>query len=54
MQIPSKRYLALHGLDDVSYRAKWRLKKGTLRTCKELQRSRRVKMQEVKLWEKAL
>lgn len=52
MKILTKRHLALHGLDAVSYREKWGFKKGTPLTCKELQRSRRAKMKEMKLWEK--
>ena len=52
MKILTKRHLALHGLDAVSYREKWGFKKGTPLTCKELQRSRRAKMKDMKLWEK--
>lgn len=52
MNVLSKRHLALHGLDAVSYREKWGLKKGAPLTCKELQRSRRAKMKDMKLWEK--
>lgn len=53
MKVLTKRHLAIHGLDAVSYREKWGLKKGTPLTCKELQRSRCVKMQEMKIWEKS-
>lgn len=52
MKVLSKRHLALHGLDAASYREKWGLKKATPLTCKELQRTRRAKMKEMKLWEK--
>ena len=52
MKVLTKRHLAIHGLDAVSYREKWGLKKGTPLTCKELQRSRRAKMKDMKLWEK--
>ena len=52
MKVLTKRHLALHGLDAASYREKWGFKKGTPLTCKELQRSRRVKMKDMKLWEK--
>ena len=52
MKVLTKRHLALHGLDAASYREKWGFKKGTPLTCKELQRSRRAKMKDMKLWEK--
>ena len=51
-KVITKKHLALHGLDAVSYREKWGLKKGTPLTCKELQRARRQKMKDMKLWEK--
>ena len=51
-KVITKQHLILHGLDAVSYRAKWGLKKGTPLTCKELQRARRQKMKDMKLWEK--
>ena len=52
MKVLSKRHLAKHGLDAVSYREKWGFKKGTPLTCKELQRSRRAKMKDMELWKK--
>jgi len=51
-KVITKKHLALHDLDANSYRAKWGLKKGTPLTCKELQRARRQKMKDMKLWEK--
>ena len=51
-KVITKKHLILHGLDAASYRAKWGLKKGTPLTCKELQRARRQKMKDMKLWEK--
>lgn len=48
----TKKHLKLHDLDAASYREKWGLKKGTPLTCKELQRSRRQKMKDMRLWEK--
>ena len=51
-KVITKKHLALHGLDAVSYREKYGLKKGTPLTCKELQRTRRAKMKDMKLWEK--
>lgn len=52
MKVITKKHLALHGLDAVSYREKFGFKKGTPLTCKELQRARRAKMKDMKLWEK--
>ena len=52
MKVLTKKHLALHGLDAVSYREQFGLKKGTPLTCKELQRARKQKMSEMKLWER--
>ena len=52
MKVITKKHLALHGLDAVSYREQFGLKKGTPLTCKELQRARKQKMSEMKLWER--
>ena len=52
MKVITKKHLALHGLDAVSYREQFGLKKGTPLTCKELQRARKQKMAEMKLWER--
>jgi predicted transcriptional regulator len=51
-KILSAKHLALHGLDAKSYREKWGLKKGTALAAKSLQRDRRNKMKEMKLWER--
>lgn len=51
-KVITKKHLLLHELDAVSYREKWGLKKGTPLTCKELQRARRQKMKDMRLWEK--
>ena len=51
-KVITRKHLALHGLDAASYREKWGFKKGTPLTCKELQRARRNKMKDMKLWEK--
>ena len=51
-KVITKKHLALHELDAVSYREKFGLKKGTPLTCKELARTRRAKMKDMKLWEK--
>ena len=51
-KVITKKHLVLHGLDAAAYREKWGLKKGTPLTCKELQKARRAKMKDMKLWEK--
>ena len=51
-KIITKKHLASHGLDADSYREKWGIKKSVPLVCKELQRERRKKMREMKLWEK--
>ncbi len=48
----TRKHLATHGLDPVSYREKWGLKPKQALVCKGLQRERRKKMQDMKLWEK--
>ena len=51
-KILTRKHLATHGLDAESYREKWNLKKGTPLVCKGLQRERRKKMKDMRLWEK--
>ncbi len=51
-KILPRKHLASHGLDAVEYREKWGLKKDTPLVCKGLQRERRKKMKDMKLWEK--
>jgi predicted transcriptional regulator len=51
-KIITKKHLAQHGLDSKSYAEKFGLKKGTKLIAKELQRNRRKKMTDMKLWEK--
>ena len=58
-KIITRKHLAMHGLDAPShnldaaeYREKWGLKKDTPLVCKGLQRERRKKMKDMKLWEK--
>lgn len=48
----TSKHLALHGLDAESYRRKWGLKADVPLVCKSLQRTRRKKMKDMKLWEK--
>lgn len=48
----TKKHLAQHGLDADSYRRKWGIKSGVPLVCKSIQRVRRKKMKDMKLWEK--
>ena len=48
----TSKHLAQHGLDADAYREKWGIKCGTPLVCKCLQRTRRKKMNNMKLWEK--
>jgi len=52
MKVITKRHLAKFGLTPDEYRAKWGYAKDTPLVCKELQRSRRNKMQDMRLWER--
>ena len=51
-KILTKKHLASHGLTPAEYREKWKLKEDTPLVCKGLQRDRRKKMKDMKLWEK--
>jgi len=51
-KILTKRHLAKYGMTPAEYRAKWGYAKNLPLVCKELQRERRKKMKEMKLWEK--
>ncbi|NDV22235.1 MucR family transcriptional regulator [Desulfovibrio sp. JC022] len=51
-KIITKKHLASHGLTPDEYREKYGLKKKTPLVCKSLQRERRKKMKEMKLWTK--
>ncbi len=51
-KILTKRHLAKFGLTPEEYRAKWGYSKRMPLVCKELQRERRKKMKDMKLWEK--
>jgi predicted transcriptional regulator len=48
----TKKHLALHGFNAKSYREHCGYKKGTPLVCKSLQRERRKKMKEMRLWER--
>lgn len=51
-KVLTKRHLAKFGLTPEEYREKWGYAKKTPLVCKSLQRERRKKMKEMKLWEK--
>ncbi|MEA4858796.1 MAG: MucR family transcriptional regulator [Solidesulfovibrio sp.] len=51
-KILTKKHLGKFGLTPDTYREKWGYPKGMPLVCKELQRERRKKMKEMKLWEK--
>lgn len=51
-KVLTKKHLASHGLTPDEYREKIGLKKKTPLVCKSLQRERRKKMKEMKLWTK--
>ncbi len=46
------KHMGTHGLTLDEYRAKWGYSKGAPLVCKSLQRLRRRKMKDIKLWEK--
>jgi predicted transcriptional regulator len=48
----TKKHLASHGLSADEYRERCGYKKGTALVCKSLQRERRKKMQDMRLWER--
>jgi predicted transcriptional regulator len=52
MKVITKRHLAKLGLTPDEYRAKWGYAKDTPLVCKDLQRARRKKMQDMRLWER--
>ncbi|MDP3427905.1 MAG: MucR family transcriptional regulator [Humidesulfovibrio sp.] len=53
-KVLTKRHLAKFGLTPEEYREKWGYAKKTPLVCKELQRQRRAKMKDMKLWEKRI
>ncbi|MDR2161025.1 MAG: MucR family transcriptional regulator [Desulfovibrio sp.] len=48
----TKKHLAIHGFSPKTYRDHCGYKKGTPLVCKSLQRERRKKMREMRLWER--
>jgi predicted transcriptional regulator len=53
-KILTKKHLSKFGLTPDTYREKWGYPKNMPLVCKELQRERRKKMKEMKLWEKRI
>ena len=51
-KIITKKHLASHDLTPAEYKAKHGYKKGQALSCKGLARARKVKMSEMKLWER--
>lgn len=51
-KVITKRHLSTHGLSAAEYREKWGLKMAAPLICKALQRERRNKMKDMKLWER--
>lgn len=51
-KILTRKHLGKFGLTPETYREKWGYPKNMPLVCKELQRERRKKMKEMKLWEK--
>lgn len=52
MKVITKRHLAKFGLTPDEYRSKWGYAKDMALVCKDLQRARRKKMQDMRLWER--
>ncbi|MEF2144593.1 MAG: MucR family transcriptional regulator [Desulfovibrionaceae bacterium] len=53
-KVLTKRHLAKFGLTPDEYREKWGYAKKTPLVCKSLQRERRKKMKDMKLWERRI
>lgn len=51
-KVITKKHLMSHGLTPEEYKEKHGLKKNTPLVCKSLQRDRRKKMKDMRLWEK--
>lgn len=51
-KVITRKHLALHGLTPEEYKAKHGYKKTMPLVCKSLQRERRKKMKDMRLWEK--
>ncbi|THB69590.1 MAG: transcriptional regulator [Desulfovibrio sp.] len=53
-KVITKKHLAKHDLTPEEYRERWGYKKGAPLVCKSLQRERRKKMKDMRLWEKRI
>ncbi len=53
-KILTKKHLSKFGLTPEEYREKWGYAKNLPLVCKELQRERRKKMKDMRLWEKRI
>lgn len=53
-KVITKRHLAQHNMDKSAYLEKYGLKQGTALTSKELTRTRRTKMKDMRLWERRI
>jgi len=53
-KILTRKHLGKFGLTPEAYREKWGYPKNMPLVCKELQRERRKKMKDMKLWEKRI
>ena len=51
-KVLTKKHLAAHGITPEEYRAKYGYKKGAPLAAKSLQRERRKKMKDMRLWER--
>lgn len=51
-KVLTKKHLAAHGLTPEEYRSKYGYKKGAPLAAKSLQRERRKKMKDMRLWER--
>ena len=51
-KVLTRKHLAKYGLTPEEYREKWGYPKGMPLVCKALQRERRKKMREMRLWER--
>lgn len=51
-KVLTKKHLGTHDLTAEEYKSKWGMPKKTALVCKSLQRERRKKMKNMKIWEK--
>ena len=51
-KVLNRKHLSSHGLTPAQYKLKFKLPKDTPLTCKELAKSRKEKMNQMRLWER--